>query len=79
MNQKTSEAVRVVEIKEEPTELHKIMKFENMVQSGGEAKFAISEGLVRVNGDVETRKRRKIMSGDIIKFEGTTIRVVVRR
>jgi ribosome-associated protein len=69
---------RVVEIKKEPTELYKILKFENMVQSGGEAKFAISEGLVRVNGAVETRKRRKIMSGDLIEFGGNIIRVVVR-
>ncbi|MFH0728255.1 MAG: RNA-binding S4 domain-containing protein [Pseudomonadota bacterium] len=72
-----SAAIRVVEIKKEPTELHKILKFENMVQSGGEAKFVISQGLVRVNGDVETRKRRKIMSGDFIEFEGNIIRVLI--
>lgn len=70
---------RVVELKTEPTELYKILKFENMVQSGGEAKFVISESRVRVNGDIETRKRRKIVSGDIIEFEGTIIRIVVRR
>lgn len=69
--------ISVVEIEKEPTELHKILKFENMVQSGGEAKFVISEGRVRVNGDVETRKRRKILSGDLIEFEGNIIRVVV--
>ena len=78
MNKNAPEAVRVVEINKEPTELYKILKFENMVQSGGEAKFAISERLVRVNGDVETRKRRKIISGDIIEFEGNIIRVLVR-
>jgi len=70
---------RVVELKTEPTELYKILKFENMVQSGGEAKFVISENRVRVNGDIETRKRRKIVSGDIIEFEGNIIRIVVRR
>jgi ribosome-associated protein len=69
--------ISVVEIEKEPTELHKILKFENMVQSGGEAKFVISEGRVRVNGNVETRKRRKILSGDVIEFDGNIIRVVV--
>jgi ribosome-associated protein len=69
--------IKVVEIEKEPIELHKILKFENLVQSGGEAKFVISDGRVRVNGNVETRKRKKIMSGDLIEFDGNIIRVVV--
>jgi ribosome-associated protein len=68
----------VVEIEEEPIELYKILKFENMVQSGGEAKFVIAEGLVRVNGEIETRKRKKIFSGDIIEFEEETIRIITK-
>ena len=39
-----------------------------MVSSGGEAKHVIAEGLVLVNGEVETRKRKKIVSGDIVEF-----------
>ncbi|MGW8221665.1 MAG: RNA-binding S4 domain-containing protein [Syntrophobacteria bacterium] len=70
--------MRVVEIEEEPIELYKILKFENMVQSGGEAKFVIAEGLVRVNGEIETRKRKKIFSGDIIEFEEETIRIITK-
>lgn len=73
------EETSLVEIKKEPTELYKILKFENMVQSGGEAKFVIAEGLVRVNGNVETRKRRKIVADDIIDFDGKIIRVVVKK
>ena len=42
MNTDASEKMRVVEIEEEPIELYKILKFENMVQSGGEAKFVIA-------------------------------------
>ena len=68
MNQQ-SVSIRVLEIEEEPIELYKILKFDNRVQSGGEAKFVIAEGLVRVNGEVETRKRKKIFSGDIVEFE----------
>lgn len=51
-----------------PTELFKILKFEGLVASGAEAKQAISDGLVLVNGEVETRKRKKIIAGDKIQF-----------
>lgn len=60
--------MREVEILREPVELYKILKFESMVASGGEAKFVIGEGMVVVNGTVETRKRKKIIAGDIIEF-----------
>lgn len=60
--------MRVVEITIEPVELYKILKFEGLVSSGGEAKSVIDEGLVVVNGEVETRKRKKIVSGDVIEF-----------
>ena len=60
--------MRDVVINSEPVELYKILKFEGMVGSGGQAKSVIAEGLVLVNGEVETRKRRKILNGDVIKF-----------
>ena len=78
MNTDASEKMRVVEIEEEPIELYKILKFESMVQSGGEAKFVIAEGLVRVNGEVETRKSKKIIAGDIIEFEEERIRILTK-
>ena len=67
--------MRVVEISSEPVELYKILKFEGMVATGGEAKQVISEGQVRVNGKVETRKRKKIVSGDTIEFDQELIRI----
>ncbi len=60
--------MRIVEITKEPVELYKILKFEGMVSSGGEAKLVIEQGQVLVNGEVETRKRKKIVSGDVIEF-----------
>ena len=65
--------MRVVEVSHEPIELYKILKFESMVASGGEAKAVIAEGLVLVNGVIETRKRKKIFSGDTIEFEKVKI------
>ena len=67
--------MRVVKITSEPVELYKILKFEGMVASGGEAKLVISEGLVLVNGKVETRKRKKIVAGDTIEFDQEKIRI----
>ena len=55
-------------IRSEPTELYKILKFEGLVGTGGEAKTVIAEGLVTLNNDVETRKRKKVVVGDIIEF-----------
>ena len=68
-----------LEIAEEPIELYKILKYENLVTSGGEAKYVISQGQVVVNGGVETRKRKKIFSGDVITFKDEKIRIKVKR
>ena len=67
--------MREVEINNEPVELYKILKFEGMTSSGGEAKLMIEQGLVNVNGSVETRKRKKIVSGDIIEFNDEKIHI----
>ncbi len=70
--------MRKVEITKEPVELYKILKFEGMVTSGGEAKSVIAEGQVLVNGVVETRKRKKIVSGDIVEFGEEKIRIQLK-
>ena len=62
-------------INREFVELFKILKFESLASSGGEAKMLITDGQVEVNGEVETRKRRKIVAGDVIKVFGTEYRV----
>jgi ribosome-associated protein len=67
--------MREVEISKEPVELYKLLKFESLVSSGGEAKHVIAEGLVLVNGQVETRKRKKIISGDIVEFGNEKLRI----
>jgi ribosome-associated protein len=70
--------MRDVEISDAPIELYKILKFESMVASGGEAKQVIAEGRVSVNGEVETRKRKKIFSGDVVEFGDEKIRIVAK-
>lgn len=69
--------MRDVILKTQPVELYKILKFEGLAPSGGVAKQAIESGDVLLNGEVETRKRKKIFAGDIIEFNGETIRLLV--
>jgi len=67
--------MRIVDITREPVELYKILKFESMANSGGQAKLFIDDGLVKVNGEVETRKRKKIVSGDVIELFDEVLQV----
>jgi ribosome-associated protein len=54
----------------EHIELQQALKLANIVESGGQAKHMIQGGEVKVNGEVETRRRRKIYAGDVIEVDG---------
>jgi ribosome-associated protein len=62
-----------LEINRQPIELCNVLKLQGMVSSGGMAKAVIADGHVRVNGEVETRKRKKIVSGDVVEFAGESV------
>ena len=62
-------------IKGEYIELLKLLKVTNLCSSGGEAKAVISEGLVKYNGSVDTRKRLKVRRNDFVEYEGNRINV----
>jgi ribosome-associated protein len=53
-----------------PINLTQVLKLAGLVMHGGEAKALIAEGHVRVNGEVETRKRRKLAAGDVVALDG---------
>ncbi len=57
-----------IEVSSQPVELYKVFKIANLVGGGGEAKHLIAEGYVAVNGELETRKRRKMYDGDFFEF-----------
>ena len=67
-----------IEINQEPIALYQLLKLEALVSSGGEAKVAIDDGQVLVNGAVETRRRKKIITGDIIEFEKQQFIIVLK-
>ena len=57
--------------------LTQVLKLANWVLNGGEAKALIADGHVRVNGEVEFRKRRKMAVGDVVQMEnGPTLTLV---
>lgn len=58
-----------IEVSSQPIELYKVFKIANLVGGGGEAKHIIAEGYVAVNGEIETRKRRKMYDGDFFEFD----------
>lgn len=70
--------MKEVEITKEPVELYKILKFEGLVESGGEAKAVIDAGQVLLNGETETRKRKKIVSGDLIEYANEKFKIVLK-
>ena len=66
-----------ITIKDEFIKLRQALKLAGVVEDGVEAKYAIQDGLVQVNGEVDTRRGRKVYEGDVITFENQEI-VVVR-
>jgi ribosome-associated protein len=57
-------------------ELMKLLKIEQIAQTGGHAKILIEEESVRVNKEVELRKRKKLRKGDTVQFEDIIIEIV---
>jgi len=70
-----NDEVQIVNLIKQPVDLYKILKFEGLVGSGGEAKSLIAGGRVILNNVVETQKRKKIISGDIIEFNDSLYRM----
>ncbi len=64
------------ELQEEYIELYKLLKVLDLVDSGGDAKQLIEHEAVRRNGELETRKRAKIRSGEVITIGDVKVEVV---
>lgn len=63
------------QLRDEYITLQSLLKAENLVASGGEAKYLIADGLVTVNGSAETRRGKKLRAGDVVEFDGNQITV----
>ena len=64
-----------IAIETEFIKLDALLKFAALVGTGGEAKLAIADGMVKVNGEVCTMRGKKIRPGDIVSFDRFTLQV----
>lgn len=64
-----------ITIKDEYIKLGQALKLAGLVGSGVDAKFVIQDGQVKVNGEVDTRRGKKLYSSDNFEFEGTLVTV----
>ena len=65
-----------IKIRDEFIKLRQALKLAGVVEDGVEAKYAIQDGLVQVNGEVDQRRGRKVYEGDVITFEDQEIKVI---
>ena len=65
-------------IKDEFIKLGQALKLAGLVSMGADAKFVIQEEMVKVNGETETRRGRKLYPGDEFEYEGETVKVKER-
>ncbi len=63
----------IINLREEFIKLGQALKAANLVGSGVEAKMVIQDGLVKVNGEVETQRGKKLYDGDIVEFENEQV------
>ena len=67
--------VEKIYLREEYIKLGQALKAAGLVQSGVDAKFAVQDGLVKVNGQVETRRGKKLIVGDVIEFDEKIVKI----
>ena len=67
--------MEIIKIKDEYIKLGQALKLAGLVDSGVDAKIEIQEGFVKVNGEVEVQRGKKIYVGDVIEFDGQQVRV----
>lgn len=67
--------MQTIKLKEEYIKLGQALKAAGLVGSGVDAKFVIIDGLVKVNGQIETQRGKKLVDGDIVEFDGDTIKI----
>lgn len=67
--------VQVIQLRQEPITLGQLLKLAGLVDTGGGAKVLIAEGQVRVNGQVERRRGRKLVRGQEVEVAGRRLRL----
>jgi ribosome-associated protein len=71
----SSDAIDEVPVSGDTIRLGQFLKLASLIESGAEAKGVIADGLVSVNGEVETRRGRQLSAGDVVEIGGMSVRV----
>ena len=64
-----------IKINEDFIRLDSALKFAGLVETGGHSKIVIQNGEVKVNGETDTRRGKKLVSGDVVEYKGQTFKV----
>ena len=67
--------MEIIKLRDDDIKLGQALKAANLVENGVEAKFVIQDGLVYVNGKQELQRGKKLVDGDVVEFEGNTIKI----
>lgn len=67
--------MEILRLRDEFIKLGQALKAAGLVESGVDAKFVIQDGLVKVNGKIETQRGKKLVGGEIVEFDGQTIKI----
>ena len=67
--------MEIIHLREDFIKLGQALKAAGLSDSGVEAKFAIQDGLVKVNGQVETQRGKKLKAGDVVEFDGQIVKI----
>lgn len=67
--------MQTIKLRDEYIKLGQALKAAGLVESGVDAKFVVQDGLVKVNGQIETQRGKKLVDGDIVEFDGETIKI----
>lgn len=67
--------MQVIHLREDHIKLGQALKAAGMTGSGVEAKIVIQDGLVKVNGCIETRRGKKLVDGDIVEYKGENVKI----
>ena len=67
--------MEIIKLRDEYIKLGQALKAAGLAESGVDAKFAIQDGLVKVNGQTEWQRGKKLYDGDEVEFEGTIVKI----
>ncbi|MDE6017139.1 MAG: RNA-binding S4 domain-containing protein [Acetatifactor sp.] len=65
--------MQTIQLRDDYIKLGQALKAAGLAESGVDAKFAIQDGLVKVNGNVELQRGKKLVAGDVVEYEGNTL------